>query len=160
MKGYHPKRRKDKYNPYSIYEKDGKYYISFKDGNKDSHEFEISKPLYEAFNEFELKDLSHLSEWDRHIEHLQLDETTLARRAIQPPDSVEEIAVRDILTEYLHKAIQELPVTQKRRLEVHFFGGLSYTEIARKERCSRMSVKRSVDAAVETLRKKLKKLQI
>ena len=32
MEGRHPKRRKDKYNPYQIYEKDGKHYILFKDG--------------------------------------------------------------------------------------------------------------------------------
>ena len=28
MEGRQPKRRKDKYNPYEIYEKDGKYYVS------------------------------------------------------------------------------------------------------------------------------------
>ena len=27
MEGRQPKRRKDKYNPYEIYEKDGKYYL-------------------------------------------------------------------------------------------------------------------------------------
>ena len=32
MEGNHPKRRKDKYNPYTIYEKDGRFYVSFKDG--------------------------------------------------------------------------------------------------------------------------------
>ncbi len=31
MKGNHSKRRKDKYNPYSICELEGHYYISFKD---------------------------------------------------------------------------------------------------------------------------------
>ena len=34
MKGNHPKRRKDKYNPYIIFEMNGKYYIEFKDGQK------------------------------------------------------------------------------------------------------------------------------
>ena len=31
MKGNHPKRRKDKYNPYKIYELNVHYYIEFKD---------------------------------------------------------------------------------------------------------------------------------
>ena len=35
MEGRQPKRRKDKYNPYEIYEKDGKYYVSFHNGEKD-----------------------------------------------------------------------------------------------------------------------------
>ena len=30
MKGNHPKRRKDKYNPYKIYELNEHYYIEFK----------------------------------------------------------------------------------------------------------------------------------
>ena len=30
MEGNRPKRRKDKYNPYTIFEKDGQYYVSFK----------------------------------------------------------------------------------------------------------------------------------
>ena len=37
MKGNHPKRRKDKYNPYSIFESDGKYYIEFADGQRKEH---------------------------------------------------------------------------------------------------------------------------
>lgn len=32
MDGNHPKRRKDKYNPYTIVEKGGWYFLSFKDG--------------------------------------------------------------------------------------------------------------------------------
>ncbi len=34
MKGNHPKRRKDKYNPYNIFEMNGKYYIEFIDGQR------------------------------------------------------------------------------------------------------------------------------
>lgn len=36
------------------------YYISFKDGQGALHEFEISKTLYDAFNDFELRDISYL----------------------------------------------------------------------------------------------------
>lgn len=32
MNGNHPKRRRDKYNPYHIYELEGHYYISFQTG--------------------------------------------------------------------------------------------------------------------------------
>ena len=61
MKGNHPKRRKDKYNPYSIFELDGKYYIEFTDGQRKEHRMEISRKLYEAFDSFELDDLKHLN---------------------------------------------------------------------------------------------------
>ena len=58
MKGNHPKRRKDKYNPYSIFETDGKYYIEFADGQRKKHCMEISRELYEAFDRFELDETS------------------------------------------------------------------------------------------------------
>lgn len=61
MEGRQPKRRKDKYNPYEIYEKDGKYYVSFCNGEKEYKDLEIGKNVYEAFNTFELQDVSHMS---------------------------------------------------------------------------------------------------
>ena len=57
MEGRQPKRRKDKYNPYEIYEKDGKYYVSFRNGEKEYKDLEIGKNVYEAFNTFELQDV-------------------------------------------------------------------------------------------------------
>lgn len=61
MEGRQPKRRKDKYNPYEIYEKDGKYYVSFRNGEKEYKDLEIGKNVYEAFNTFELQDVSHMN---------------------------------------------------------------------------------------------------
>ncbi len=68
MTGNHLKRRKDKFNPYNIYELNGKYYISFKDGQGLQHEMEINHTLFQAFDRFELDDLSHLNVVDRHLE--------------------------------------------------------------------------------------------
>lgn len=47
MERKHPKRRRDKYNPYYICELEGHYYISFQDGQGVLHEFEINRTLYE-----------------------------------------------------------------------------------------------------------------
>lgn len=91
MEGNHPKRRKDKYNPYAIYEKDGHYYITFKDGQAVLHKLEINKMLYDIFNSFELDDLAYLNELDRHIEQSEVWESTLNTRAFQKADSIEEI---------------------------------------------------------------------
>ncbi len=79
MDGKHPKRRKDKYNPYTLNVADGKFYLSFRDGTGVLHEMEIERALYETLNAFELDDLSYLNEWDRHIEHSELSEETLER---------------------------------------------------------------------------------
>lgn len=96
MEGNRPKRRKDKYNPYTIYEKDGHYYILFKDGQAVRHKLEISKRIYDIFDSFELDDLSYLNELDRHIEQSEVWESTLNTRAIQKTDSIEEIIFNKI----------------------------------------------------------------
>ena len=71
-RGKHPKRRKDKYNPYNIYELEGHYYISFRDGQGIFHKLEVSKELYETFDSFELDDLVYLNVIDRHIEQSEI----------------------------------------------------------------------------------------
>lgn len=157
MEGRHPKRRKDKYNPYSIYEVDEHYYIEFLDGQNINQRFEISKELYEAFDEFELRDISYLHKWDKYIEHSEVWESTLNARAFQEPESVEEIVFQSILKEKLHRAIERLPEVQRCRLILYFFDGMTYEQIARREGCTKMPIKRSIDTAIEKLKKDLKK---
>lgn len=86
MKGNHPKRRRDKYNPYRIYQKDSRYYITFKNGQNVTHEFEISKNLYDVFDYFELESLKYLNVWERHYERGEVWESTLNVRAVHKPE--------------------------------------------------------------------------
>ena len=157
MEGKHPKRRKDKYNPYSICERNGCYYIEFLDGEHKKHEFEISRELYEAFDEFELRDISYLHQWDKYIEHSELWEHALNGRAIQKLESIEDVVRETMLVERLHRAMQKLPEIQKRRLILYFFDGMTYERIATLEGCTKMPVKRSIDTALEKLKKELEK---
>ena len=153
MEGNRPKRRKDKYNPYTIFEKDGQYYVSFKDGQGVSHKLEISKVLYDTFDSFELSDLVYLNVVDRHIEQSEVWENTLNMRAMKKPDSMEEIVFRRVQTEKLHKAIDELPEKQKKRLILHYFQELTYVEIAEREKCSTRAVEYSIHGAIQSLKK-------
>ena len=65
MDDRHPKRRKDKYNPYTLSLVDGKCYLSFKDGQGFPHKLELDVKLYALFDRFELDDLSFLNEQER-----------------------------------------------------------------------------------------------
>ena len=116
-----PKRRKDKYNPYTLSQNEDKHYISFRDGQGVLRELQITKELFEVLNRFELDDLSILNEWDRHIEHFEQTEQSLNRRAFSKEESVEETVLRSIEYERLHRAISELPETQRRRLILYYF---------------------------------------
>lgn len=153
MIGNHPKRRKDKYNPYKICENNGRYYLSFKDGQGMRHNMEVEKELFDVLNRFELDDLSILNEWDRHIEHFEQTEQSLNRRASYKAESVEEVVLRNIEYEELHQAIATLTETQQRRLALYFFRGLTYKQIAEMEDCSISSVGGSISAAIENIKK-------
>ena len=150
--GERPKRRRDKYNPYCIYEETGKYFITFRDGENNLHGFEISRELYEAFNEFELEDISYLNVWDRHLEQSEIWEPTLNERAVDVQESVENIVIRNLQNKKVHRAIGMLPEVQQRRVKMYFFEGMTYEEIATKEECKHPAVVKSVKAALEKLK--------
>lgn len=82
MDGNHPKRRKDKYNPYTIgTTEDGRHWLTFSNGQDNQHHFEISAAVFALFDSFELDDLSYLNEVDRHYEQSELTEASLYDRA-------------------------------------------------------------------------------
>lgn len=153
MDGNHPKRRKNKDNPYTIYiSENGQCYLSFKDGQGAFHQLEIDKPLYLLFDQFELEDKSYLNYFDRYIEHSELTEASLNERAVSQPESVEEMVCCRICNERLYYAIAALPEKQRRRLVMYYFYDLTYEQIAMLEECTPMPVKRSIDRAVKKLR--------
>lgn len=61
--------------------------------------------------------------------------------------------MRSIEYERLHKAISELPETQRRRLILYYFQELTYEQIAEIEGCSHPAVIKSVHAAIEKIKK-------
>ena len=148
----HPKRRKDKNNPYTLSIASGRFYLSFRDGTGVLHEMEIDGELYGLLNAFELEDLSCLNEWDRHIEQSELSEETLEQRMRRTPCSVEETVYRAIQYEQLHQAIDQLPKTQRRRLLLYYFYDFTYEKIAEIEGCSVHSVFVAIERAKEKIK--------
>ena len=153
MDGNHPKRRKDKYNPYTIGTTgDGRHWLTFSDGQGNRHHFEISAAVFALFDSFELDDLSYLNEVDRHYEQSELTEASLYDRAVHRPATVEESALQSMEYAQLHRAISELPEIQKRRLILYYFQGLTYEQIAGMEGCTFQAVAKSVAAAEKRLK--------
>ena len=153
MDGNHPKRRKDKYNPYTIgTTEDGRHWLSLSDGQGNRHHFEISAAVFALFDSFELDDLSYLNEVDRHHEQSELTEASLYDRAAHRPATVEESALQSMEYAQLHRAISELPEIQKRRLILYYFQGLTYEQIAGMEGCTFQAVAKSVAAAEKRLK--------
>lgn len=148
-----PKRRKDKYNPYTLSEREGRHFLSFRDGQGVLREIQIDAEVFDTINRFELDDLSFLNEWDRHIEHFEQTEQSLHRRAYFKTESVEDIVLRNIEYQQLHRAVSQLSETQRRRLTLYYFQGLTYEQIAEMEGCCFQAVAKSVTAAEKRLKK-------
>ena len=74
-----PKRLKSKDNPYTIgYDEINNIYtIEFKDNKNEIHNIEISKEVYDAFDKFELEDISQMHKYSRHIEHSEIYENNI-----------------------------------------------------------------------------------
>ena len=73
------------------------------DGSKVKRWMEIDKTLFDAFNEFELDDLSFFNEVDRHYEKSEVTEATLNRRAAAHPGAAAIVAHgnRNVLDEWV-----------------------------------------------------------
>ncbi len=150
------KEEKNKYNPYEIYEKDGKYYVSFRNGEKEYKDLEIGKKVYEAFNTFELQDVSHMNVVDRHLEQSEIWDSSLYERVFQKEEGVEDTVLNKLEAERLHSAIQQLSEIQRRRLMKYYFEDKNYEQIAQEEGCSFQMVAKSVKAAIRNLKKILR----
>lgn len=135
---------------------DGKCYLSFRDGQGVPHRLELDVKLYAVFDRFELDDLSFLNEQERHLDWTELNEELLSRRSAQEPAPVEDAVYESMQTRALREGVNQLPEVQKRRLQMYFFDGLTYEEIAVREGCSYQAVQKSIAAALKKIRKFLK----
>ncbi len=150
------KRNKDKYNPYTIEIREEEYFVVFKDGNNVLQEISITKEVYDAFDKFELEDISQIHKIRKHIEHNEVYEETLYQRSAIESISVEDEVSTKIINEELRSAINELNEIQKRRIIKYYFYDKTYEEIAKEENCSKVAVKYSIDTAIENISKKFK----
>lgn len=152
-----PKRRRDEESPYEIYTAGintthPHFYLLFKDSGGVKRWMEIDKTLFDAFNEFELDDLSFFNEVDRHYEQSEVTEATLNKRAMKPQEPIEETVFQRIEVDKLHQAIAKLPEKQRRRLVLYYFGEFTYEQIADMEGCKHPAVMKSISSALKKLK--------
>lgn len=151
-----PKRRKSKDNPYSLFIIENKYFVKFTDINNIVQTVEISSAVFNLFDTFELEDLKHLNEVDRHFSLVSYDDEILNENANVSDKSVEDIVESNFTNEELKEAINELPEVQKRRLKKYYFEDMTFEEIAHEENCSKVAIKYSINIALEKISKKIK----
>ena len=153
-----PKRRKHKDNPYTLefIEEKNSYRVSFKDVKGKYRRVEVNKEIYQAFDRFELDDLSELNEFDNHIEHSEIYENNLNERAMDKPLGVADIVETMLINEELKKAINELSDIQKRRIKMYYFEDMKVEEIAILENTTHQAVSKSIRKGIEEIKKNIK----
>ena len=92
--------------------------------------------LNQAFDKFELEDISQIHKERKHIEKNEVYEETLYHRAIDTSASVEEQVENKLINDELRKAINKLSDVQKRRIKMYYFEGLTQQQIADREHTS------------------------
>ena len=153
------KRRKKNDNPYILdyIENKNIYIISFKDTKNNIQTIEVTKEIYDAFNQFELDDLKELNEYDNHIEHSEIYENNLYTRAKHKPISLEDSFIQKATFEELKEAIEQLPEIQRRRIKKYYFEDKNEYEIAKEEFTTHQAINKSLICARKKLKEFLKK---
>ena len=132
-------------------------FISFKDGQGEYHELEVSPAFYQEFRRLELNNRK-IQNWDqRHREFSEVWDETLNRRARVTPKTVEETMIESERNELLYKLIAALPAIQKRRFLLYHEYDLTYCQIGALEHCRPQSVRQSVIRAREKIKAQMKK---
>ena len=150
-----PKRRKKKDNPYTLlYDSENdKYYILFRDVRNILNKVEVDIDVFNAFDRFELDDISEMHKVDKHIDMNPFVDEKLYKDA---SEGLDDLIVRKSTYEELHNAIGKLTDTQKRRIKYYYFDNMKFSDIARVEECDESSVRESIYAGINKLKKYLK----
>lgn len=131
--------------------------ISIKNVNEKIKFIKINKELKDEVKIHKRHLKSQKNEFDRHIEHLELTETQINKRAISKAPTTEEMFFEKEGERQIIKTIWSLPEPQNRRVYMFIAEELSLTEIAKIENRAIPVIKRSVDRGIKNLQEKLKK---
>ena len=97
-----------------------------------------------------------MNKYDRHIEHLQLDEIQMFKHSKLNIKNLEDEVIINIEKKKLHIAINKLSEIQKRRIYLYYLYNMKQREIALKENTSIRAIQYSLDSALKNLKNFLK----
>ena len=153
----------DNTNPYTLRTENSgsemRYYISFTDGQAIRREAEVSRLIYEEFQQF-VKTERNLHRWcERHEEWYELPEGTMCDRAVDKPQSAEDAALISLRDETLRNAVKNLPEIQRRRFLLRYDYGFTYEQISAVEGITRQAIIAAVERATEKICAEIKKVE-
>lgn len=126
----------------------------YKDAIGETEYTYVTKEVYEALTETFRKE-AHAQEMRdlRHITKEGYTEGETEDLAFESGESLEDMVIRQMELETLQKAMQSLTEVQRERLHLYFFEGLTTREIAEKMEVSQNVVWKSIQGAINNLKK-------
>lgn len=155
MDANRPKRRKSKDNPYTIFEEQGKLYVTFKDGQGIKQKIEVNNDIFNFFDDSELHDVRELNEFDRHTEHSEQSDSTLNKKASAKNVLFEDMMMSKMISGQLKKMLFCLTPLQRERVILFYWERFSCPEIAEMQGCTKQAVSLSIRQAREKLKEKI-----
>ncbi len=133
-----------------------KHFVSFTDGDGDFQRLEISEEVYYALIDLNRRDRNLTRSDERNLEHSELTDETIIKRAFRKPKEIEELILEKERNKSFWQVIGELPEVQRKRLLLYYDYGFSLKEIAKMENCSVRAIQYSLDIAKKRLKNNLK----
>lgn len=132
--------------------------LIFKDAENKTHKIEITEELKEFFISEKKILKSQKNKFDRHIEHSEIYENNLNKRAMNKSFNLEDEVIRKTTFEKLKKAIEKLPEKQKARIKKYYFEDKNINQIAREENTTKQAISSVLERAIKNLKKILEKI--
>jgi len=134
-------------------ENEDKYYISFKDSANKDCKLEIDKDIFDTYIKSNKSYVKIKNETSRHLEHLQLTDEELYKRAINPEKSVEDTVIENIESEKMREAVKSLTDIQYRRIELHIVNQFTIRDVAKKENVKKRQIEKSIKLGLKKIKK-------
>lgn len=109
------------------------------------------EPYAETFNAFLANEDRERKRNQRYLTHEEDNKFFNLNNDNNNP--VEDKAIADLERERIHKALEQLTQTQRKRLELFFFYGWTERQIAEYEGVNRYAVRKSLDLSIKKLKK-------
>ena len=129
----HSKIKREIIDTYIVFSNsdNSKNIIVFKDENGKSRVIRANETLINEYKKRKSEENSQNIKFSRYIEHSELTDISLNKRAINKEISLEEQVISNLESERIIKEIWKLPTPQNRRVYMYIVDEFSYTQIAK-----------------------------
>ena len=131
--------------------------MSLLDGTGILQKINVSKEIYESFNNFELIDKSQMTKTEKYIASYDLSDEYINKHRIDESISIDDEIIMKATFQELRDAIEQLPEIQKRRIKMYYFENKNTYQIAILENCSNKRISNSIKNAINNLQIILRK---